>query len=312
MASKPLSVAEARSLYKETTLNGQKYSYILSEPKDRKLLNTIFLIHGFPDISYGWRNQIPFLTSLGLRVVVPDMLGYGGSSTSSDPKFMTYKRAADDIAALAKELGLSRIILGGHDWGGATVYRVALFYPELVSAVFSVCTPFGAPGPKYKDMAEMPNFKYQIQFRGEELVEKIVGVEKIRQCLNAMYGGRTKDKELGFAVEHGVYLDMISECGHTPLMSKEDLDFYVERFSRNGMQGPTNVSLLCFPGLWLPMEIDSNSGIVPANLTMKMRKLQISIGQLSNSKCLSSSLVELVTMLYLHLCLRGWTSISGV
>lgn len=31
----------------------------------------------------------------------------------------TYKRAADDIAALAEQLGLSNIILGSHDWGGA-------------------------------------------------------------------------------------------------------------------------------------------------------------------------------------------------
>jgi soluble epoxide hydrolase/lipid-phosphate phosphatase len=237
-----LSIAEARSLYRESTINGQKYTYIVSEPQDRKPLNTIFLIHGFPDISYGWRNQIPFLTSLGLRVVVPDMLGYGGSSTSPDPKFMTYKRAADDIATLAKELGLSKIILGGHDWGGATVYRVALFYPELVTAVFSVCTPFGAPGATYRDMAEMLNFKYQLQFRGEEILEKIHGEEKIRQFLNAMYGGRTKEKELGFGIEHGVYFDKIGECGQTPLMSKEDLDFYVERFAGNGMQGPTNVS----------------------------------------------------------------------
>jgi soluble epoxide hydrolase/lipid-phosphate phosphatase len=238
-----LSVSEAKSLYKSTTLNGQKYSYILSEPQNRTATDTIFLIHGFPDISYGWRNQIPFLTSLGLRVVVPDMLGYGNSSTSPDPKFMTYKRAADDIAALAAELKLSKIILGGHDWGGATVYRVALFHPDLVSAVFSVCTPFGPPGEQYRDMAEMPNFKYQIQFRGEEIVKEIIGEEKIRGFLNAMYGGRTKEKEVGFGVEHGVYLDRLGRIGKTPLLSKEELDFYVERFAVNGMQGPTNVSL---------------------------------------------------------------------
>lgn len=34
-------------------------------------------IHGFPDISMGWRYQIPMLLSLGLRVVAPDCMGYG-------------------------------------------------------------------------------------------------------------------------------------------------------------------------------------------------------------------------------------------
>lgn len=36
-------------------------------------------IHGWPDLSLGWRYQIPLLVSLGLRVVAPDMMGYGGT-----------------------------------------------------------------------------------------------------------------------------------------------------------------------------------------------------------------------------------------
>ena len=36
-------------------------------------------IHGWPDLSLGWRHQIPLLVSLGLRVVAPDMMGYGGT-----------------------------------------------------------------------------------------------------------------------------------------------------------------------------------------------------------------------------------------
>jgi soluble epoxide hydrolase / lipid-phosphate phosphatase len=34
-------------------------------------------IHGFPDLSAGWRYQIPLFLELGCRVVVPDMMGYG-------------------------------------------------------------------------------------------------------------------------------------------------------------------------------------------------------------------------------------------
>lgn len=53
-------------------LNGQTYKYILSEPSTPAKA-TIFLIHGWPDMGFGWRNQVPLLTSLGLRVVVPDV-----------------------------------------------------------------------------------------------------------------------------------------------------------------------------------------------------------------------------------------------
>lgn len=42
-------------------------------------------IHGWPDLSLGWRYQIPLLVSLGLRVVAPDMMGYGGTVRSPFP-----------------------------------------------------------------------------------------------------------------------------------------------------------------------------------------------------------------------------------
>jgi hypothetical protein len=41
-------------------------------------------------------------------------------SAQDTPRFMlkdySYRRAADDIAELARQLGVSSIILGGHDW----------------------------------------------------------------------------------------------------------------------------------------------------------------------------------------------------
>lgn len=78
-------------------------------------------IHGWPDLSIGWRNQIPLFLSLGFRVVCPDLMGYGGTDAPPVPpneslKLYGYKRAADDINQLAKKLGATKILLGGHDW----------------------------------------------------------------------------------------------------------------------------------------------------------------------------------------------------
>jgi pimeloyl-ACP methyl ester carboxylesterase len=152
---------DSRVQYKTANLNGVTYSYILAEPQGQPL-STVFLVHGWPDLSLGWRYQVPLLVSLGLRVVVPDMMGYGGTDAPESPTFYTYKRASDDLAELAKQIGASSIILGGHDWGGAVVYRFALRYPKLVSAVFSVCTPFAPPRKEFVDATVLPNFKYQV------------------------------------------------------------------------------------------------------------------------------------------------------
>lgn len=77
-------VNDSQFEYQTATVNGVTYNYIVAEPASGKVVGTIFLIHGWPDLSLGWRNQIPFLTSKGLRVIAPDMLGYGGTDAPED------------------------------------------------------------------------------------------------------------------------------------------------------------------------------------------------------------------------------------
>lgn len=62
----------------------------------------VFLIHGFPDLSFGWHNQISFLSSLGYRVFAPDILGYARTSTPEDLELYYEKNMAADLASLIK------------------------------------------------------------------------------------------------------------------------------------------------------------------------------------------------------------------
>lgn len=136
--------------------------YLYAEPKGQTPRATIFLIHGWPDLSFGWRYQIPLLVDLGLRVVAPDLIGFGDTESpkvfQDDLGLYSMKRASDDFAELARQLDVERIIIGGHDWGGYVVYRFALWYPKLVThgtyllvvitrnmfAAFA-CSPFSLP-----------------------------------------------------------------------------------------------------------------------------------------------------------------------
>jgi soluble epoxide hydrolase/lipid-phosphate phosphatase len=234
-----VSPNDSRIQYKTASLNGVTYSYILAEPSGQPK-STVVLIHGWPDLSLGWRYQIPLLTSMGFRVLAPDMMGYGGTDAPGPLNFYTYKRAADDIAELARQIGAPSIILGGHDWGGAIVYRIALWYPKLVSAVFSVCTPYHPPRPQFVDATKAPNFKYQLQLRGPDVEANIVGEEKLRQFLNALYGGRTPNGETGFSTSQGCDFEVLPRIGPTKLLSEEEVDFYVKRYAIHGMRGPLN------------------------------------------------------------------------
>ncbi|KUI59831.1 Bifunctional epoxide hydrolase 2 [Cytospora mali] len=227
-------------------VRGKTYKYILAKPEGTPRA-TALLIHGWPDLGFGWRYQVPLLTRLGLQVIVPDMLGYGGTDAPQDIALYSLKSVCDDMAELVHQvIGHDEtIILGGHDWGGALVWRFALWHPELLRGVFSVCTPYVGPSPQYIDYPTLvkllPNFRYQIQLSGPD-VEREIGSDpaKIRGLLAGIYGGEGSGGDHVFTTDHGVHFDRLDKFTKSTLLDDEELDFYVEQYSRNGIRGPVN------------------------------------------------------------------------
>ena len=99
------------------------YHYILSEPKGREPVATVLLCHGWPDLGVAWRYQIPFLTSMGMRVIAPDMLGYGRTSAPAAVEEYSFKKTTAHLKELVELVcgKGTQVVLGGHDWGGALV-----------------------------------------------------------------------------------------------------------------------------------------------------------------------------------------------
>lgn len=52
--------------------------YLHGKPKSTPI-GLLMLVHGWPDLSMGWRYQIPLFLELRYEVIVPDMMGYGGT-----------------------------------------------------------------------------------------------------------------------------------------------------------------------------------------------------------------------------------------
>lgn len=156
--------------------------------------------------------------------------------------FYSYKRAADDIKELARQMGVDKVFLGGHDWGGAVVYRIALWYPEFVNKVFSVCTPFWAPSSTFVPLEEIvkskwPNFRYQLHLASGEVEKHIQSKKSIWQFLNACYGGKGPNGEFGIDVTGTTKFEDLHKLGKAIVITAEMLDYYAEQYARNGMHG---------------------------------------------------------------------------
>jgi cis-3-alkyl-4-acyloxetan-2-one decarboxylase len=121
-----------RSLYPfqshEMLLDGHRYHYL-----DEGSGPAVLMVHGNPTWSFYWRNLVLALRAR-YRVIVPDHIGHGLSDKPS-PREYSYRldQRIGDLRALIERLGLERISLVVHDWGGPIGVGAAVETPERFS-----------------------------------------------------------------------------------------------------------------------------------------------------------------------------------
>ncbi len=97
---------------------------------------TVLLLHGEPSWSFLYRRVIPVLTGAGLRVVAPDLVGFGRSDKPVNRADYTYARhVAWMREALLDRLGLRDVTLVGQDWGGLIGLRLVAEHPDRFARV---------------------------------------------------------------------------------------------------------------------------------------------------------------------------------
>jgi pimeloyl-ACP methyl ester carboxylesterase len=91
---------------------------------------TVMLVHGYPQTGYAWRRVVPLLVQAGLRVVIPDYRGAGGSSKPPGG-YDKHTMAGDLHALLYGQLGLTGpLTVTGHDIGMMVAYAFARRFPD--------------------------------------------------------------------------------------------------------------------------------------------------------------------------------------
>ncbi len=83
----------------------------------------VVLLHGFPSSSYLWRREIPLLAGR-MRVIAPDLLGYGESDKPPGAP-LSLAAQAGYVGELLSELGVGSPALVGHDIGGGVAQLLA-------------------------------------------------------------------------------------------------------------------------------------------------------------------------------------------
>ncbi|MEX0643800.1 MAG: alpha/beta hydrolase [Parvularculaceae bacterium] len=238
----------------------------------------IILVHGWPEIAYSWKNQLPALADAGWRAVAIDLKGFGASDAPRDKNLYHVRYMTDDFAALLDALEIEKAVFCGHDWGGALVWWMAQLRPERVAGVIGVSTPLRkrAPAPPTAILAEKftPNH-YIVRFQEEGAPEQLFESE-IERFFRFMFR-KPAPRERWPEITPAVFdLQTRFALGRTPrpeslVMSAEDIDVYVEAYRRSGFRGGINLyrnidanwaymegrdETVRAPSLWVGAELD--------------------------------------------------------
>jgi pimeloyl-ACP methyl ester carboxylesterase len=131
----------------------------------------LLLLHGWPQNWYEWRRVVPLLSN-EFHLLMPDLRGHGWTDAPEGP--YDKERLATDVLALLDDLGLERVSVIGHDWGGWIAFLVALRAPDRVARmlILNVAHPFQRPGARR--LAATWRFWYQCVLATPWLGERLL------------------------------------------------------------------------------------------------------------------------------------------
>jgi pimeloyl-ACP methyl ester carboxylesterase len=122
----------------EIDANGLTFTARACGPEDGR---RVLLLHGFPQTSWAWREQLWALSDAGYRAVAPDQRGYSAGARPGRVDDYAMEHLLADVVALADALEMDTFDLVGHDWGAMVSWLTASRHPERVRSLTAVSTP---------------------------------------------------------------------------------------------------------------------------------------------------------------------------
>jgi haloalkane dehalogenase len=114
----------------------------------------VLCMHGQPSWSYLYRHMIPLLTGAGLRVLAPDLVGYGRSDKPAQREDYSYQRQIDWMTGWLVANDVTDATFFGQDWGGLIGLRMVAENPERFARVVISNTGLPVPGPVPDEIVE--------------------------------------------------------------------------------------------------------------------------------------------------------------
>ncbi len=208
----------------------------------------VVLLHGFPELAFSWRHQLPALAAAGFRAIAPDQRGYG--RTTAPPNVADYRMSEliGDVHGLLDALELDSATFVGHDWGALLLWQMAMLAPERIEKLVILNIPH-YPRPPIDPIAifreRFGNDFYIVNFQDSDEADRVFAADPghfINRMMRENLITRERFEKLPpeYQVVSLLRSTLADEASGDPLLTRAELDYYAAAFKISGFTGPIN------------------------------------------------------------------------
>lgn len=202
----------------------------------------VVLCHGWPELAFSWRHQIPALVEAGYHVIAPNQRGYGNSSRPTEVMDYDIEHLSGDLVALLDHYGYDDATFVGHDWGAMVVWGLTLLHPNRVNKVINLSLPYQERGetPWVEFMESVLGSEfYFVHFNRQPGVADAILEDNTVRFLRNMYRKSDPSTEFqpGMAM---INLARAETPRGEPLMSDNELEVFTSAYETSGFTSSIN------------------------------------------------------------------------
>ena len=208
----------------------------------------IILLHGFPELAYSWRHQLPALADAGFRAIAPDQRGYGRSDVPPDVNDYRIEELIADVHGMLDALELESATFVGHDWGAFVLWQMAMLAPERIEGLVILNIPHFPRAPVDPIQIMRSRFGddfYIVNFQDSDEADRAFAADPVHffnMMMRRNQVSRAQFDQLPDEMKSISLLKVMArvEGSGEPLLTDEERDYFAGAFTKTGFTGPIN------------------------------------------------------------------------
>ncbi len=208
----------------------------------------VIFLHGFPELAYSWRFQMPAVAAAGYRAIAVDQRGYGQSSVPPSIGDYGIDTLIGDVLGLLDALDIERGTFVGHDWGAFVLWHMSLLCPERMQRQAILNIPFW-PRPPVDPIAlfrqQLGDDFYIVNFQDSDEADRTFASNPDHFFDMLMRKNQVSRREFDQMPPERRSISLLqifarSESSGNPLLTDAERGVFTKAFAKTGFTGPIN------------------------------------------------------------------------